>query len=106
MANIFFTPFGFKMVHFAEEACTFAETKNMLFIETSALDSTNVIAAFEKAITKIYQNVKTSKRESFKTAVTGTKRGSVIQLDNPQGSQNNQAKSNSEKSRVSCNCNF
>ena len=95
------------MAHCAEEACTFAETKNMLFIETSALDSTNVIAAFEKAITKIYQNVKTSKRESFKTAVTGTKRGSVIQLDNPQGgSQNNQTKSSSEQRRMSCNCNF
>ena len=94
------------MVYCAEEACTFAETKNMLFIETSALDSTNVDVAFEKAITKIYQNVKTSKRESLKTAVTGTKQGSVIQLDNSHESPTNQVKSNSEQRRMSCNCNF
>ena len=81
----------------------------MLFIETSALDSTNVDVAFEKAITKIYKNVKTSKRESLKNAVTGTKRGSVIQLDNNphQEIQNNQTKSNnSAHRRISCNCNF
>ena len=81
----------------------------MLFIETSALDSTNVDVAFEKAITKIYENVKTSKRESLKNAVASEIRGQMIQLDNNshQEIQNNQTKSNnSAHRRISCNCNF
>ena len=60
----------------------------MLFIETSALDSTNVDVAFEKAITKIYENVKTSKRESLKNALTGTKRGKCDPIGGQSTSRN------------------
>lgn len=40
-----------------DEAKTFAEQKNLAFIETSALDSTNVDAAFQHILTAIYKIV-------------------------------------------------
>jgi hypothetical protein len=40
-----------------EEGAEFAKTENLLFIETSALDATNVQEAFEKLITKIVHKV-------------------------------------------------
>ncbi|XP_067878675.1 ras-related protein Rab-11A-like [Heterodontus francisci] len=39
----------------AEEARSFAEKHNMLFMETSALDSTNVEPAFQTVITEIFR---------------------------------------------------
>lgn len=39
----------------AEEARAFAEKHNLSFIETSALDSTNVEAAFQTILTEIYR---------------------------------------------------
>lgn len=41
-----------------EEAAAFAEKHGLSFIETSALDSTNVEAAFQKILTEIYQLTK------------------------------------------------
>ncbi|XP_061520434.1 ras-related protein Rab-25-like [Phycodurus eques] len=41
----------------AEEARTFAESKGLLFMETSALDSTNVEAAFIDVLTEIHRKV-------------------------------------------------
>jgi len=40
-----------------EEATAFAEKHGIAFIETSALDSSNVELAFHKVITEIYQNL-------------------------------------------------
>lgn len=44
-----------------EEAQTFAEENSLFFIETSALDATNVKRAFEIVIKEIYNNVSTRK---------------------------------------------
>lgn len=41
----------------AEDAKEFAEKENLFFMETSALDSTNVESAFLTAITEIYRIV-------------------------------------------------
>lgn len=40
-----------------DEAKAFAETNNLSFIETSALDSTNVETAFQNILTEIYRIV-------------------------------------------------
>lgn len=40
-----------------EEGKTLAEEEGLFFMETSALDSTNVMAAFEVVIREIYNNV-------------------------------------------------
>ena len=40
-----------------EQAAAFAETHGLSFIETSALDSTNVELAFQKILTEIYHIV-------------------------------------------------
>lgn len=39
-----------------EEVAAFAEEKKLLFIETSALDATNVELAFQNILTEIYRN--------------------------------------------------
>ena len=40
-----------------EEAAAYAEKHNCCFIETSALDSTNVEEAFEQILTEIYRSM-------------------------------------------------
>lgn len=40
-----------------EEAAAFAEKNGFLFIETSALDSTNVESAFKDLLTEVYRNM-------------------------------------------------
>jgi len=42
-----------------EEARAYAERNQLSFIETSALDSTNVEAAFTNSLTEIYRSVST-----------------------------------------------
>lgn len=56
-----------------EEGKTLAETEGLFFIETSALDSTNVNKAFEIVIHEIYDNVsrKVLNRDSYKADITG-----------------------------------
>jgi len=49
-----------------EEAKIFAKENNLLFIETSALDSTNVNNAFEEIIKDIYNNLHKEKTENDK----------------------------------------
>lgn len=43
-----------------EDAAEYAQKNNMAFLETSALDSTNVDLAFQKLITAIYQQLSTA----------------------------------------------
>lgn len=46
-----------------DDATEFAKKHNMAFLETSALDSTNVDLAFQKLVTAIYQQLATSTPE-------------------------------------------
>ena len=46
----------------------YATDQDMLFIETSALDSTNVTEAFEDLVTHIYEGVKKRENEKNKTS--------------------------------------
>jgi len=47
-----------------EEALKFAEKENLYFIETSALDSTNVELAFQTLMQEIYKNMPPDKLRS------------------------------------------
>ncbi|EEF29328.1 ras-related protein RABA5e [Ricinus communis] len=55
-----------------EEGKTLAEEESLFFMETSALDSTNVEAAFEVVIREIYHNMsrKTLNSDSYKAELT------------------------------------
>ena len=55
-----------------EEGKRVAEEEGLFFMETSALDSTNVEAAFEVVIREIYNNLsrKSLKSDSYKAALT------------------------------------
>ncbi|XP_053575894.1 ras-related protein Rab-25 [Bombina bombina] len=66
----------------AEEAKAYADNNGLLFIETSALDSTNVEMAFETILRDIYQKVLKSKGGSPKNnTVTLTKEDSTVQSE-------------------------
>jgi len=64
-----------------EEATAFAEKHGIAFIETSALDSSNVELAFHKVITEIYQNLskRTAAGEGGSGKVLGD--GDVIRIE-------------------------
>ncbi|KAL9669669.1 hypothetical protein QQ045_007216 [Rhodiola kirilowii] len=57
----------------SEEGKSLAESEGLFFIETSALDSTNVQEAFELVIREIYNNVrrKVLNSDSYKTQLSG-----------------------------------
>ncbi|KAM4664987.1 ras-related protein Rab-25 [Discoglossus pictus] len=68
----------------SEEAKMYAENNGLLFIETSALDSTNVELAFETILRDIYQKVLKSKGASPKTSTVNlAKEASTEQSENP-----------------------
>ncbi|XP_059295967.1 ras-related protein RABA5b-like [Lycium ferocissimum] len=58
-----------------EEGKNLAEEEGLFFIETSALDSTNVKTAFEIVIREIYKNVsrKVLNSDSYKTELSGNR---------------------------------
>lgn len=66
-----------------EEAQTFCEKEGLSFIETSALESTNVEKAFQQILTDIYhivsKKVMTDTEHQSRTVGTGT----TIRVDNP-----------------------
>jgi Ras-related protein Rab-11A len=73
-----------------EDAHKFAEEKRLLFLETSALDTTNVDKAFEWLVTEIFKTVNSGGSQAIVTtagnkqqAVQGTAIG-PIRLDDPQ----------------------
>lgn len=67
-----------------DEAKAFAERNNLSFIETSALDSTNVETAFQNILTDIYKIV-SQHNESSPSGNTSSKENNVrpIDLTNP-----------------------
>jgi len=66
-----------------EEAMAFAEKHSIAFIETSALDSSNVETAFHKVITEIYQQL--NKRQAAAGSDAGAAKklgdGDVIRIE-------------------------
>lgn len=59
----------------AEEGKSLAQEEGLFFIETSALDSTNVNAAFEIVIRQIYNNVsrKVLNSDSYKAELSANR---------------------------------
>ena len=64
-----------------EEAKAFAEKNNLSFIETSALDSTNVETAFQDVVAEIYQR---QIKDSVKSDGLGGMQLQAITLQNSQ----------------------
>ncbi|KAK7899116.1 hypothetical protein WMY93_019969 [Mugilogobius chulae] len=73
-----------------EEARDFAEKRNLMFMETSALDSTNVEAAFNEVLTAIHKKV--ASREVTRGSI------SAVTITNPIGSSQSQ-----EERKPCCN---
>ncbi|KAG2214592.1 hypothetical protein INT46_008137 [Mucor plumbeus] len=67
-----------------EEGAALAEKDGFLFMETSALDSTNVDNAFEKVFTTIFENLpKPSQNTSDEKSASGPTNGERVQLRPP-----------------------
>jgi len=79
-----------------EEAMAFAEKRGIAFIETSALDSSNVETAFHKVITEIYQQL--NKRQ----AAAGSDAGAAKKLGDGDVIRIEKEKKDETKKRNSC----
>ncbi|CEP19250.1 hypothetical protein [Parasitella parasitica] len=67
-----------------EEGGTLAEKERCLFMETSALDATNVDSAFEKVFTTIFENLpKPSQNTADEKSTSGPTNGERVQLRPP-----------------------
>jgi len=77
-----------------EEASAYAETSSLSFIETSALDSTNVETAFTNILTEIYHIV--SQRQLDSRDEDDLPQGSPIVID--------QSEDNGSSSKPPCQC--
>eukprot|EP00056_Hartaetosiga_gracilis_P007191 m.105346 g.105346 ORF g.105346 m.105346 type:complete len:268 (-) comp12652_c0_seq22:1762-2565(-) len=77
-----------------EEAKKFAEEHDLTFIETSALDSTNVEMAFQSILTSIYRIV--SQRQLENSGPAEPMKGSSVVLDS--------AKPKKDEGRSGCGC--
>ncbi|KAH7914046.1 ras family-domain-containing protein [Hygrophoropsis aurantiaca] len=67
-----------------EEAMGFAKANNMSFIETSALDSSNVDAAFQTTVEEIYRVVSVNALEQSTNHILGLASGTVgVAVDRP-----------------------
>lgn len=67
-----------------EEGGALAEKDGFLFMETSALDATNVDNAFEKVFTTIFENLpKPSQNTTDEKTTTGPSNGERVQLRPP-----------------------
>ncbi|KAI8054198.1 GTP-binding protein [Gilbertella persicaria] len=67
-----------------EEGADLAEKDGFLFMETSALDATNVDSAFEKVFTTIFENLpKTSQTSADEKSASGPTNGERVQLRPP-----------------------
>ncbi|XP_062487846.1 ras-related protein Rab-25 [Pezoporus occidentalis] len=60
-----------------EEARMFADNNGLLFVETSALDSTNVEQAFETILTEIFRKVQQQKQRSGQASTVALGSGSA-----------------------------
>ena len=63
-----------------EEAKTFAEKNGLSFIETSALDSTNVESAFQNILTEIYRIVSQKQLDNPDTTPTPSSNTHTLQV--------------------------
>jgi Ras-related protein Rab-11A/Ras-related protein Rab-11B len=63
-----------------DEAMSFAETHNLAFIETSALDSTGVDTAFQRILTEIYRLMSRRNIAQDETQSKGIGKGQTIAL--------------------------
>lgn len=72
-----------------EEGKSLAEAQGLFFVETSALDSTNVRIAFEKVILDIYNNVsrKQLNSDTYKDKLTVSRVSLVKDDDNTDSKQ-------------------
>ncbi|CAN7010491.1 unnamed protein product [Brassica oleracea var. botrytis] len=72
-----------------EEGKALAETQGLFFMETSALDSTNVKTAFEMVIRDIYTNVsrKQLNSDTYKIQLSSNNRESLVKDDNKGSNQ-------------------
>lgn len=68
-----------------EDASTFAEKEGLSFIETSALESTNVENAFHKILTEIYRIVSKKALAQEESAAAGPGEGTTIIVSNDEG---------------------
>jgi len=75
-----------------EEASTYAEKRNMAYMETSALDSTNVELAFQRIITEVYhlaankEKHPNGQRQTDRVRISARPKGNqVVQDDNGGG---------------------
>eukprot|EP00850_Spirogloea_muscicola_P000784 SM000003S11029 [mRNA] locus=s3:478165:479731:- [translate_table: standard] len=84
-----------------ERGLELAEREGMYFMETSALDSTNVQEAFESVITEIYNNVskRVSAFDEFDNPLAPNNGTKLLVVNNAQSNQEE-----TEKKRASC-CN-
>eukprot|EP00850_Spirogloea_muscicola_P000730 SM000003S10975 [mRNA] locus=s3:44035:45582:- [translate_table: standard] len=84
-----------------ERGLELAEREGMYFMETSALDSTNVQEAFESVITEIYNNVskRVSAFDEFDNPLAPNNGTKLLVVNNAQSNQED-----AEKKRASC-CN-
>lgn len=72
-----------------EEGKALAEAEGLFFMETSALDSTNVKTAFEMVIRDIYTNVsrKQLNSDTYKTELSANNRVSLVKDDSKDSKQ-------------------
>lgn len=75
-----------------EEAASFAESKKLMFIETSALNSTNVEKAFDIIIHTIFDKL-SSKLATIDDKKAELLRGKPIDLSSPMDSQKDSSSS-------------
>jgi len=76
-----------------EEARSYAERNNLSFIETSALDSTNVETAFQNILTEIYKIVSQKQLDS-QGGGGDIPDNDVVDIQVPQSSPGNKGKKN------------
>ncbi|KAA6412441.1 MAG: ras gtpase [Lasallia pustulata] len=75
-----------------EEAKQFASENNLSFIETSALDATNVELAFQNILTEIYRIVSDKALHNNESSQTPITEGRTIALTNPVDSEKKSGK--------------
>ncbi|KAJ3060643.1 hypothetical protein HDU98_003429 [Podochytrium sp. JEL0797] len=64
-----------------EEAKNYAAENGLTFIETSALDASNVEPAFQKILTEIYRVTANNALKAGESGIKGPSAGQAIKLD-------------------------
>jgi len=87
-------------------ASGFAEKHNLFFIETSALDSTNVDTAFTKILTEIYHiaSKKNLPEKSATSKSAAPASGEKLQIVDPNAVADQQQQQNKQPAATGCGC--